>query len=296
MNNSHPTTADSGSVDHTDASTLVQPDVHQAGLDEVASVVPSLPVRPIGNEAVEKAVKEVLLSLPSEFILQPRSGETFVSIETVVRRLQATSSTPEKIRYKCVHHAKAPRNTRSLTDHPVSKDVFQQQGGKDSNGQILRQREGKFRGKDCKFEVYIIRKAVRGTGTREVHWTMGVTRLLHTHPALANPFVYPEHERIHPRFSELYEEAMRHRHAGLSFHQHTAIAAESLIPVQRQRYNHMGLVVRNEGESAATVIDRLFILLKEKKYFIRPRWSEQTLPSPSGPIAVRQLEQLLFCN
>jgi hypothetical protein len=43
--------------------------------------------------------------------------------------------------FSCVHHGK-PANKRKLTAEPVRKEVFDEIGGRDEDGQSLRQRTG----------------------------------------------------------------------------------------------------------------------------------------------------------
>jgi hypothetical protein len=154
-------------------------------------------------------------------------------------------------------------------DYKVSKEEYTQRGGVREDGERLRVHEGKFRGKDCMFELYITKRAIRGTGTREAHWTLGITKLVHSYNGLANPFNYPEHEKIHPRSLEIHEEASRHIRSGVKYGLHKEITAESTVPMSRKRYNNLGLIARHEVTTPASVIDRLLVLLEEKKFFVR---------------------------
>ncbi|KAF8252430.1 hypothetical protein K440DRAFT_658225 [Wilcoxina mikolae CBS 423.85] len=203
-----------------DADCSVVPGVPSAVTNDADGPPPfkhCLPVRPIGSERVEAAVKEVLGSLPREWLRKPRDGETYATSEDAVRRLQAYafargfsvvvgSSTSEKIRYQCVHHYKAPRNSRRLTGYTVSKEEFDQQGGKSDDGKTLRQRTGKFCGKDCRFLVNAVKRKIPETETRESHWTLSVTRLVHSHPAAANPFRYIKHQKAYPQYWSLFKD------------------------------------------------------------------------------------------
>jgi hypothetical protein len=131
------------------------------------------PTRPAAAPQIEVFVRETIDSFPTGWILEPVAGETFDTAQTATRRLQAYafscgfavvsfSGTNERKRYKCVHHAKLPRNTRNLEDTVTPRDVSKEAAptattdAADSSKKE-RRREGNFRGLGCKFEVFIAR-------------------------------------------------------------------------------------------------------------------------------------------
>jgi hypothetical protein len=80
-----------------DAGCLVVPGVSGAVAKDTAGPPPfkhCLPVRPIGSERVEAAVKETLESSPREWLQEPQAGETYATSEDAVRRLQVLSPRP----------------------------------------------------------------------------------------------------------------------------------------------------------------------------------------------------------
>jgi hypothetical protein len=133
------------------------------------------------------------------------------------------SGTVERKRFKCVHHQQNPCNTRKLKDIPVSPQEYHEAEGIGEEGNNLRLHNGLFRGLHCKREVYIARRAIRGTGKRENFWTIRITQTGHSHQPLSNLFSYLEHEKIHPHPLEMREGAIKHRNAGLTLAKHREV-------------------------------------------------------------------------
>jgi len=141
--------------------------------------------RPAAAAAIEPFIRETINSFPQQWTVSLHLGEQYPTVEDTIWRLQAfafcsgfiivtASGTAERKRFKCVHHQQKPRNTRKLEDIPVSRQKYHEAVGISEEGNILRLRDGVFCGLDCKWEVYIARQVISGTGKREDFGTLGI--------------------------------------------------------------------------------------------------------------------------
>ncbi|KAF8537668.1 hypothetical protein BDD12DRAFT_806754 [Trichophaea hybrida] len=143
--------------------------------------------RPAAAPAIEPCIREAINSFPQQWTVSPHPREQYPTVQDAIRRLQAfafcsgfaivtASGTAERKRFKCFHHQQKPRNTRKLEDIPVSRQEYHEASGISEEGNKLRLRDGVFQGLDYKWEVYIARRAIRGTGKREDFWTLEITQ------------------------------------------------------------------------------------------------------------------------
>jgi hypothetical protein len=157
---------------------LAMTDIHGASdaASETAVVSSSqMAPRPAAAPAIEPFIRETINSFPQQWTVSPHLGEQYPTVEDAIQRLQAfafysgfaivtASRTAERKRFKCVHHQPKPRNTKKLEDIPLSCQEYHEAGGISEEWNKLPLRDGVFRGLDCKWEVYIARRAIRGAG------------------------------------------------------------------------------------------------------------------------------------
>ncbi|KAF8538921.1 hypothetical protein BDD12DRAFT_883854 [Trichophaea hybrida] len=143
---------------------------------------------PPAPAAIEASTWETIIAFPLGWISEPQPAEKFPTVEDAA---QQNASPIRVFTIKSIH---TNNNTRNISDNPVSTNDFLESGGVGNDGKILRLQEEKFRGFEYKFEVFIMRTAIRGTG---------VTYWGYSHLPIANLFRYAEHEKVPARAMEI---------------------------------------------------------------------------------------------
>ena len=166
----------------------------------VPSLVPR--AKPGCPEVSRPLVEGHMASMPASWRIQPRTGETFDSVEAFKDRIvgwsfcdgfypqESGGGTPQvpSMRLRCTHHAEKTRNYRGLEDRIE----------KDNQGVVIsqRKREATSTGQlSCKYEIRCSYKGYPFRSSPTKTWVLTVKNDEHTHMLVDDPLVYIRHRQ-----------------------------------------------------------------------------------------------------
>jgi hypothetical protein len=172
-------------------------------------------VHPLCPPHLRTIVEDAVEAFNSAWLLPPQQGEIFETANECMRRLQAyalskgfaivtLSSTPKRAKFACIHHGSQSRNWRGLEDH-VEKD-------KDGTVVSRRKRDDtSSNAKDCPWEMYWSVRSVGKRGSGVVAGQLGITKDIHSHLLVPNPFIYQAHRKATAQYKQAVGLALGHR-------------------------------------------------------------------------------------